>query len=83
MIVTALAGVVLAASAEPARAAWGVPCPLPQLRSAPPDQSWLKDLPEKRGVRSRGKVAVFVFKGDDIYEHRCAPRSCGSCASEA
>jgi hypothetical protein len=66
LIVVALAGAVL--SATPAEAAWGVPCPLPQVRSAPPDQSWLKDVPEKPGARSRGKVAVFVFKGDDVYE---------------
>ena len=45
-----------------------MPCPLPQVRSAPPDQSWLKDVPEKSGARSRGKVAVFVFKDDDVYE---------------
>ncbi len=34
----------------------------------PPDQSWLKDVADKAGVRSRGKVAVFVFKGDDAYQ---------------
>jgi hypothetical protein len=65
-----LAAVLLGAffSATPAEAAWGVACPLPQVRSAPPDQSWLKDAPEKPGARSRGKAAVFVFKGDDVYE---------------
>jgi hypothetical protein len=41
---------------------------VPQVRSAPPDQSWLKDVPEKPGVRARGKIAVFVFKGDDFFE---------------
>jgi len=54
--------------ATPAEAAWGVPCLLPQVRLSPPDQTWLKDVPEKPGARSRGKVAVFVFKGDDVYE---------------
>jgi len=28
----------------------------------------LLDAPEKPGVRSKGKVAVFVFKGDDVYQ---------------
>jgi hypothetical protein len=49
-------------------AAWGVPCPLPQVRSAPSDDSWLKDVPDRPGVRERGKVAVFVFKGDEALE---------------
>jgi len=61
-----LAGAFLRAT--PAEAAWGVPCPLPKVLSSPPDQSWLKDVAEKPGARSRGKVAVFVFKGDDVYE---------------
>jgi hypothetical protein len=61
-----LVGAVL--TAAPAEAAWGVPCALPQVRPDPPDQSWLKDVQERPGARSRGKVAVFVFKGDDIYE---------------
>jgi len=52
----------------PVEAAWGVPCMVPQVHSAPPDQSWLKDVPEKPGIRARGKVAVFVFKGDDVFE---------------
>ena len=34
----------------------------------PPDQSWMMDVPERSGAHSKGKVAVFVFKGDDIYE---------------
>jgi hypothetical protein len=34
-------------------------------RRAPPDQSWLKDLPERP---SRGRVAVFEFQGDDVYQ---------------
>jgi len=28
----------------------------------------MKDVPEKPGAKSRGKVAVFVFKGDDVFE---------------
>jgi hypothetical protein len=66
LIVAALVGTVL--TATPAEAAWGVPCALPQVRSDPPDQSWLKDVQEKPGALARGKVAVFVFKGDDVYE---------------
>jgi hypothetical protein len=66
LLAAALVGAVF--TATPAEAAWGVSCPLPQVRSAPPDQSWLKDAPEKPGARSRGKAAVFVFKGDDVYE---------------
>ena len=64
----ALAAVLLGAMAAPTQAAWGVPCMVPQVHSAPPDQSWLKDVPEKPGTRARGKVAVFVFKGDDVFE---------------
>lgn len=60
--------VVLGALPGSAEAAWGVPCPLPQVRSAPPDQTWLKDVPEKPGAHTRGKVAVLVFKGDDFFE---------------
>jgi hypothetical protein len=61
-------GLLWALPLASAHAAWGVPCPTPQIRTAPPDQSWMKDPPEKPGARSRGKVAVFVFKGDDVYE---------------
>jgi len=68
LIAAALMGAVLTAKPSPAEAAWGVPCALPQVRPDPPDQSWLKDVQERPGARSRGKVAVFVFKGDDIYE---------------
>jgi hypothetical protein len=67
-VVIALAAASLGAMAGPARAAWGVPCLLPQVHSAPPDQSWLKDVPEKPGAAARGKVAVFAFKGDDVFE---------------
>lgn len=56
------------AMATPAEAAWGVPCPLPRVHAAPPDQSWLKDPPEKPGAATRGKVAVFTIKGDDVFE---------------
>ena len=28
----------------------------------------MRDVPESPGARTRGKVAVFVFKGDDVYE---------------
>jgi hypothetical protein len=66
LIAAVLVGVFLAAT--PAEAAWGVPCPLPKVLSSPPDQSWLKDVAERPGTRTRGKVAVFVFKGDDVYE---------------
>jgi hypothetical protein len=63
-------GVMLSAAAVPVEAAWGVfyrssqPWPHP----GPPDQSWLTDPPEKPGAHSRGKVAVFVFAGDDVYQ---------------
>lgn len=59
---------VVFSTAFSAHAAWGVLAPTPQARAAPPDQSWMKDVPEKPGAKSRGKVAVFVFKGDDVFE---------------
>ena len=64
-----LVGVILGAASAPADAAW-VPYLWhpPVVRRAPPDQSWLRDVPERRSARSRGKVAVFVFKNDDVYE---------------
>jgi hypothetical protein len=65
-LVIALALASLGALAAPAEAAWGVPSPLPKVHAAPPDQTWLKDVPEKS--QARGKVAVFVFKGDDFFE---------------
>jgi len=67
-VVVALAATLLCVTASPAEAAWGVPCMLPQIHSAPPDQSWLKDVPEKPGAGARGKLAVFAFKGDDVFE---------------
>lgn len=58
---------LLGAAAPPAEATWGTyPRPPKAARPAPPDQSWLADLPEKHG--SKGKVAVFVFTGDDVYQ---------------
>lgn len=67
-VVVALAVASLGATAGSAEAAWGVPCPLPQVHSAPPDQSWLKDVPEKPGSSAAGKIAVFTFRGDDVFE---------------
>ena len=68
--VAMLAGVILGAASDPAEAAWGMPYGRPTFaaRPSPPDQSWLGDIPERPGVRSKGKVAVFVFKGDDVYQ---------------
>jgi hypothetical protein len=60
----ALIVAVLLGSAPSARATWGM-YPLRFTRPAPPDQSWLKDLPERP---SRGKVAVFELEGDDVYQ---------------
>jgi hypothetical protein len=68
VVAVALASGCLVAKASPADAAWGVPSPLPQIHSAPPDQTWLKDVPEKPGTGARARVAVFVFKGDDVFE---------------
>jgi hypothetical protein len=60
--------VVLAPAAAEAR--WGVPyLPRPPIvRRMPPDQSWMQDIPERPGSRVKNKVAVFVFRGDDVYE---------------
>jgi len=53
--------------AAPATAlAWGVSYwqwPKPVHKA--PDQSWLQEVPERRG---HGKVAVFAFQGDDVYQ---------------
>jgi hypothetical protein len=62
-------GTAVASAPRSAVATWGplfVPVPRP-VRSGPPDQSWRNDVPEKAG-HSRGKVAVFVFQNDDVYE---------------
>jgi hypothetical protein len=50
-----------------ARAMWGAMALRPPPRT-PPEQTWLKDLPERPGARTRGKVAVFEFRGDDVYQ---------------
>jgi hypothetical protein len=71
---TLLAGAILwtalAAISRPAQAAWVVPFlkPAPIAKPVLPDQSWMDDVPEKPGVHAKGKVAVFAFKGDDVYE---------------
>jgi hypothetical protein len=60
--------VVLALGWSPvARAAWGVLVPRLPPRT-PPEKTWLKDVPQRPGARTRGKVAVFEFKGDDVYQ---------------
>jgi hypothetical protein len=68
--VVAVVALVGSAGSAPAEAAWGIPyrLPPPVVRTTGPDQTWLMDIPERPGVRSKGKVAVFVFKGDDVYE---------------
>lgn len=56
-------------SAPAAEATWGMyPWPRSEARAVPPDQSWLMDVPERPGARSKAKVAVFVFQGDDVYQ---------------
>lgn len=52
-----------------AQALWG-PAFIPRqgVRLRPPDQSWLQDAPAKSGGSAKGKVAVFPFEGDDVYE---------------
>jgi hypothetical protein len=64
------AGAIVAAIPARAHALWGA-ARLPRtdiVRSTPPDQSWLQDVPEKAGAHSKGKVAVFPIAGDDVYE---------------
>lgn len=67
-VVVALLATAAGAMERSSHAAWGVPCALPQVHSAPPDQSWLKDVPEKPGDDSAGRIAVFAFRGDDVFE---------------
>jgi hypothetical protein len=67
-VVVAFTVAVSGARVGSAEAAWGVPFPLPKVQSSPPDQSWLKDVPEKPDATAAGKVAVFTFKGDDVFE---------------
>jgi hypothetical protein len=64
-----LAAGLVAATPTTANATWAVWYPrlAPEARK-PPDQSWMQDVPASPGTRPRGKVAVFVFKGDDVYE---------------
>jgi hypothetical protein len=50
-----------------ARATWGTLALRPPPRT-PPEQTWLKDLPERPGARTRGKIAVFEIRGDDVYQ---------------
>ena len=61
---------VSASAPAPAEAAWGLPylLPPPVVKHTGPDQTWMQDVPERAGAHTKGKVAVFVFKGDDIYE---------------
>jgi hypothetical protein len=66
--VALLVGVILG-SAPAAQATWGILyLPPPKVVRTPEEQAWLRDIPERPGARSRGKVAVFVFKGDDVYQ---------------
>jgi hypothetical protein len=51
-----------------AQARWGVPYFPRPVRRAPPDQSWLQDVPERPGARAKSKIAVFAFRNDDVYE---------------
>jgi hypothetical protein len=68
--VALLVGGILGAITKPADAAWGVAYVRPPevVRAGPPDQSWLMDVPEKPGAHAKGKVAVFIFSGDDVYQ---------------
>jgi hypothetical protein len=58
---------VLLGSAPAARATWGT-LPMRVQPRKPPEQTWLRDLPEKPGARVRGRLAVFEFRGDDVYQ---------------
>jgi hypothetical protein len=51
-----------------AQARWGVPYLPRPARRAPPDQSWLQDVPERPGARAKSRIAVFAFRNDDVYE---------------
>jgi hypothetical protein len=67
--VAVLMGAILSLAPAPAQAVWGLyPQPPKAARPTPPDQSWLLDVPERPGAHSRGKVAVFAFPGDDVYQ---------------
>jgi hypothetical protein len=64
--VAVLVLVSLGASSS-ARASWGTLAVRLPPRT-PPERTWLKDLPERPGARTRGKVAVFEINGDDVYQ---------------
>jgi hypothetical protein len=68
VLVGLIALVILGSASTPAEAAWAIPYRRPAPVVRPPDQSWLTDIPEKPGAHSKGKVAVFVFNGDDVYQ---------------
>jgi len=71
VLIGALFWAALGMVSRPAEAAWVVPFlqPPPPVRPpAPPDQSWKDDVAEKPGAHAKGKIAVFAFKGDDVYE---------------
>jgi len=56
------------AASSRAEAAWGPPpYAEPHVAPSPPDQTWLKDVPDGPGA-AKHKVAVFVFPGDDVYQ---------------
>jgi hypothetical protein len=68
--VAVVAGVISGFAPTPAQAFWGGSFRFfpPKPASTGPDQSWLMDVPEKPGAHPKNKVAVFVFKGDDVYQ---------------
>jgi hypothetical protein len=68
--VAMVVGAILGSASGLAEAAWGIPVPrpVPVVRVVAPDQSWMADVPERPGAHSKGKVAVFIFKGDDVYQ---------------
>ena len=59
-LLTALSGLTPAAHAAWVMLSYRIP------PRKPPEQTWLKDLPE--GARARGKLAVFEVTGDDVYQ---------------
>jgi hypothetical protein len=61
-----IVGLMLGAASR-AEAAWGPPYAEPHVAPLPPDQGWLKDVPEHPGA-AKPKVAVFVIQGDDVYQ---------------
>jgi hypothetical protein len=63
-----LVGLIVGLASTPAEGAWGTSYSWRPPRRTAPDQSWLMDVPEKPGHRSRGRVAVFAFNGDEYYQ---------------